>query len=88
MPNGNLNGPHLALASGGDSAGYWAQIPWEVPQPAPWELPPAIIAAREGRGTGFYGMTEKGGPPFNYGYPKYGPVSRAKSDEASCAADG
>jgi hypothetical protein len=29
----------------------------------------------EGRGTGVWGMTmQGGGQPFNYGWPKYGPV--------------
>lgn len=74
--NGNLNGPHLAMASGGDSMGYWAHVPVEVPEGPPvWKLPPAIIAAMEGRGTGQYGITMTGGEPFNYGWPKYGPVS-------------
>ncbi|KAK4683473.1 hypothetical protein P7C73_g6785, partial [Tremellales sp. Uapishka_1] len=72
FPNGNLNGPHLALQSGGPSAGYWGHVPWEVPEPPTWDLPPAIIAAMEGRGTGFYGG--QGGPAFNYGWPKYGPM--------------
>ncbi len=75
IPNGNFNGPHLAIASGGNSAGYWAEIPWEVSEPFQWSLPPAIVAAQEGRGTGIYGITGKGGAPFNYGWPKYGPVS-------------
>lgn len=73
--NGNVNGPHLALASGGNSLGYWAHVPWEVPEPPQWGLPPAVVAAMEGRGTGVYGVTGNGGMPFNYGWPKYGPVS-------------
>ena len=74
FPNGNLNGPHLALAQP-DSAGYWGQVPWEIPEPFQWGLPPAIVAAMEGRGTGVYGLTKSGGGMFNYGWPKYGPVS-------------
>ncbi|GFZ50583.1 hypothetical protein JCM24511_08340 [Saitozyma sp. JCM 24511] len=72
--NGNVNGPHLALASGGNSLGYWAHVPWEVPEPPQWGLPPAVVAAMEGRGTGVYGVTGNGGMPFNYGWPKYGPM--------------
>jgi hypothetical protein len=61
--------------SGGNSQGYWAHVPWEVPEPTPWGLPPAVTAAMEGRGTGVWGMTmQGGGQPFNYGWPKYGPV--------------
>jgi len=72
----NYNGPHLAQRSGGHSQGYWAHVPWEVPEPTPWGLPPAVTAAMEGRGTGVWGMTmQGGGQPFNYGWPKYGPVS-------------
>ena len=75
-PNGNLNGPHLAMRSGGDALGYWAHVPWEIPEPPVWDLPPAIKAAIEGRGTGVYGLPLQGpGMPFNYGWPKYGPVS-------------
>ena len=71
----NYNGPHLAQRSGGHSQGYWAHVPWEVPEPTPWGLPPAVTAAMEGRGTGVWGMTmQGGGQPFNYGWPKYGPV--------------
>jgi hypothetical protein len=71
----NYNGPHLAQRSGGNSQGYWAHVPWEVPEPTPWGLPPAVTAAMEGRGTGVWGMTmQGGGQPFNYGWPKYGPV--------------
>jgi len=71
----NYNGPHLAQRSGGDAQGYWAHVPWEVPEPTPWGLPPAVTAAMEGRGTGVWGMTmQGGGQPFNYGWPKYGPV--------------
>jgi hypothetical protein len=78
--NGNLNGPHLAHASGGDNGGYWAHVPVEVPDgpafgPGAWNLPPAVLAMMEGRGTGVYGVTMTGGTPFNYGWPKYGPVS-------------
>jgi len=78
FPNGNLNGPHLAVRSGGNAIGYWGHVPWEVPEPPEWGLPPAIIAAMEGRGTGIYGLTPQGpgGARFNYGWPKYGPVSR------------
>lgn len=75
----NLNGPHLAMRSGGDSMGYWGHVPWEVPDPAgmKWGLPPAVEAQMEGRGTGVWGMTmQGGGMPFNYGWPKYGPVSQ------------
>jgi len=76
----NYNGPHLAQRSGGNSQGYWAHVPWEVPEPTPWGLPPAIEAAMEGRGTGVWGMTmQGGGQPFNYGWPKYGPVSHVIS---------
>ena len=77
FPNGNLNGPHLAVRSGGNAAGYWGHVPWEVPEPPEWGLPPAIIAAMEGRGTGVYGLRPEGprGARFNYGWPKYGPVS-------------
>lgn len=72
----NLNGPHLAARSGGDSMGYWAHVPWEIPEMTPWGLPPAVEAQMEGRGTGVWGMTMQGGRmPFNYGWPKYGPVS-------------
>lgn len=77
--HGNVNGPHLAMASGGDSMGYWQHIPVELPEGPPpheqWKLPIAMIAAMEGRGTGVYGMTLSGGMPLNYGWPKYGPVS-------------
>ena len=77
FPNGNLTGPHLAIRSGGDSTGYWGYVPWEVPSMPEWGLPPAIVAAQEGRGTGIWGMTldGPGGQMFNYGWPKYGPVS-------------
>lgn len=45
-----------------------------------WRLPPAIEAAREGRGTGVWGMPVGGrGMRFNYGWPKYGPVSHDSS---------
>lgn len=64
------------MASGGDSMGYWAHIPIELPEPPNWKLPPAVIAAMEGRGSGMYGITMTGGMPFNYGWPKYGPVSQ------------
>lgn len=78
FPNGNLTGPHLAIQSGGDSMGYWGHVPWEMPQMPEWGLPPAILAMQEGRGTGMYGTTPQGqGMPFNYGWPKYGPVSHA-----------
>lgn len=74
---GNVNGRHLAAASGGDSFGYWGKAPWEPPAPPQWDLPPAVVAMMEGRGTGIYGMPPEGrGAPFNYGWPKYGPVSR------------
>jgi hypothetical protein len=34
----------------------------------------------EGRGTGVWGMTmQGGGQAFNYGWPKYGPVSSSAS---------
>lgn len=86
--HGNVNGPHLAMASGGDSMGYWQHIPIELPDGPPpqeqWKLPIAVIAAMEGRGTGQYGVTLSGGMPYNYGWPKYGPVSLAiklQSDE-------
>jgi hypothetical protein len=72
--NGNVTGPHLAAASGGNSMGYWGHVPWEVPSPPEWGLPPAVVAAMEGRGTGVYGVTGSGGAPYNYGWPKYGPV--------------
>lgn len=73
--NGNLNGPHLAQASGGDSFGYWSHVPMELPGPIQWGLPPAMMAQMEGRGTGVYGQLVSGqGQPFNYGWPKYGPV--------------
>lgn len=73
---GNANGPYLAAASGGDSFGYWGQVPWEAPAPPQWDLPPAVLAMMEGRGTGMYGVPPGGnGAPFNYGWPKYGPVS-------------
>ena len=70
--------------------GYWAHVPWEVPEMTPWGLPPAVEAQMEGRGTGVWGMTMQGGRmPFNYGWPKYGPVSSPPlsaylSDETSC----
>jgi len=78
FPNGNFNGPHLGQASGGDTGGYWANVPWEIPQPPEWGLPPAIVAAMEGRGSGVYGVPlgGGGGMMFNYGWPKYGPVSQ------------
>ncbi|OCF35033.1 hypothetical protein I316_03073 [Kwoniella heveanensis BCC8398] len=57
FPNGNLNGPPLALQSGGPSVGYWGYVPWETPEMPQWDLPPAIKAAIEGRGTGVYGLT-------------------------------
>lgn len=76
FPNGNLNGPHLAMASGGNSGGYWSAVPWDLPPPPEWSLSPAVIAQLEGRGTGMYGVLLEGrGQPFNYGWPKYGPVS-------------
>ncbi|WVF68759.1 hypothetical protein IAT40_003531 [Kwoniella sp. CBS 6097] len=56
FPNGNLNGPHLAVQSGGPSVGYWGYVPWETPEMPQWDLPPAIKAAMEGRGTGVYGL--------------------------------
>ncbi|ORY31865.1 hypothetical protein BCR39DRAFT_465358 [Naematelia encephala] len=80
FPNGNLTGPHLAQASGGDSGGYWAYVPWDIPSIPPhhqWGLPPALIALREGRGTGVYGRQGPGlgrGVPINYGWPRYGPM--------------
>ncbi|KAK6907736.1 hypothetical protein L486_05657 [Kwoniella mangroviensis CBS 10435] len=77
FPNGNLNGPHLAVQSGGPSSGYWGQVPWNLPEFPEWGLPPAIIAAQEGRGTGVYGYTLEGGGQgmrFDYGWPKYGPM--------------
>lgn len=76
-----FTGPHLAFQSGGNSLGYWGHIP---PEPSPLMrgelpqlgLPPAITAMMEGRGTGMYGVSVEGrGLPFNYGWPKYGPVS-------------
>lgn len=94
--NGNVNGPYLAQLAGGNSFGYWAQVPPDYPSepPTQWTLPPAIQAAIEGRGTGVYGLPVGGqGSPFNYGWPKYGPVSslisfRTSRDEAvSCGAD-
>ena len=75
VPNGNLNGPHWAMRSGGDSTGYWGHVPWEIPQPGEWSLPPAVVAMMEGRGTGMYGVNMEGGMRYNYGWPKYGPVS-------------
>ncbi|KAL7423148.1 hypothetical protein Q5752_002448 [Cryptotrichosporon argae] len=69
-------GPHLALASGGPSLGYWGAVPCDPP-PAPpeWTLPPAVVAALEGRGTGVYGLLPEGtGEPYRYGMPKYGPM--------------
>ena len=85
--HGNVNGPHLAMASGGDSMGYWQHVPVEVPDGASppheqWKLPIAVIAAMEGRGTGVYGVTLSGGMPFNYGWPKYGPVRAWFADDA------
>lgn len=48
----------------------------ELPGPINWGLPPAVMAQMEGRGTGVYGHLVSGqGQPFNYGWPKYGPVS-------------
>lgn len=36
----------------------------------------------EGRGTGVWGMTmQGGGQAFNYGWPKYGPVSPSEIHE-------
>lgn len=70
----NFNGPHFAYATG-NSGGYWPHVPLEAPPPPQWSLPPAVIAAQEGRGTGVYGALPEGrGAPYNYGYPKYGPV--------------
>jgi hypothetical protein len=79
VPNGNLNGPAFAMASGGDNGGYWSHVPLGFPEPPQWGLPPAIIAAMEGRGSGIYGVPVGGpsGMPFNYGWPKYGPVSKS-----------
>ncbi|KAK1925625.1 hypothetical protein DB88DRAFT_484537 [Papiliotrema laurentii] len=76
FPNGNMTGPHLAARSGGNNPGYWGYIPWETPQPPQWGPPPAVQAMMEGRGTGVYGLTMQGpgGAPFNYGWPKYGPM--------------
>ena len=52
-------------------------MPFSPPEPPEWGLPAAVIAQMEGRGTGVYGLTTQGmgGRPFNYGWPKYGPVS-------------
>ena len=56
--------------------GYWGHIPLDPPEPPVWGLPAAVVAQMEGRGTGVYGATIQGpGMPFNYGWPKYGPVS-------------
>ncbi|WVR03540.1 hypothetical protein IAU60_000532 [Kwoniella sp. DSM 27419] len=79
FPTGGYTGPHLAIQSGGPSAGYWGHVPWDQPQvpPSQWTLPPAVIAAQEGRGTGIYGLTKEGGGqgmPLNYGWPRYGPM--------------
>lgn len=81
VPNGNLNGPHLAMQSGGNNPGYWGHVPWETPGSPEWGPSPAMIAKMEGRGTGIYGLTMQGpgGMPFNYGWPKYGPVRRNES---------
>ena len=82
FPNGNLNGPHLGLSSGGHSLGYWGHVPMEFPSgypfappgaPGAWGEVPAMVAMREGRGNGYFGGV--GGERFNYGWPKYGPVS-------------
>jgi hypothetical protein len=79
VPNGNLNGPHLAMGSGGNNPGYWGHVPWETPEPPQWGPAPAMLAMMEGRGTAVYGQTMQGpgGMPFNYGWPKYGPVRLA-----------
>ncbi|WWC71050.1 uncharacterized protein I206_105003 [Kwoniella pini CBS 10737] len=84
FPNENLNGPHLSIQSGGNSLGYWGNVPLNLPEfPLPeWNLPPALIALNEGRGTGIYGLPLQpdggiGGnqqQKFNYGWPKYGPM--------------
>ena len=68
-----FNGPHL-MTHGGMSTGYWGVAPLDFPvEPPVFEPPPAIKAMMEGRGTGVYGGL--GGPPYNYGWPKWGPVS-------------
>ncbi|EIW67537.1 hypothetical protein M231_01245 [Tremella mesenterica] len=69
---GNFSGPQFALSSGGPSAGYWGHVPLEPPQPGQWGEVPAMVAMREGRGTGTFGGV--GGQMFNYGWPKYGPM--------------
>ncbi|WWD18735.1 hypothetical protein CI109_103189 [Kwoniella shandongensis] len=81
VPNGNYNGPHLSFQSGGPSPGYWGYVPLPPPTTSPfeWGLPPAIVAAQEGRGTGVYGFTLEGGGTGEmwgkrYGWPKYGPM--------------
>lgn len=77
IPNGNFNGPHLSVQSGGPSVGYWGHVPWETPQMPEWDLPPAVKAVQEGRGTGVYGVTLEGGGQgkmFPYGWPRYGPM--------------
>jgi hypothetical protein len=67
-----FNGPHL-LTHGGMSHGYWGAAPLDFPtEPPVFEPPPAVQAMLEGRGTGLYGGV--GGPPYNYGWPKWGPV--------------
>lgn len=62
------------MTHGGMSTGYWGVAPLDFPvEPPVFEPPPAIKAMMEGRGTGVYGGL--GGPPYNYGWPKWGPVS-------------
>lgn len=42
-----------------------------------WDVPPAVKAVQEGRGTGVYGVTLEGGGQgkmFPYGWPRYGPM--------------
>ena len=54
------------------------------PPPGEWGLPPAIVALQEGRGTGWYGG--QGGMRFEYGWPKYGPVSRFSLRGVRCSS--